>query len=153
MTPVTDMTKETIVMKIVESYKIFDDELGRPTEVSKPLTCSICSASFQPGHMMCHGCDSERMKNLFVCPDCLRSQNLDQQLSGFAQLAEGRAAYLRSLIGRLKLPDFEELVVRDAEAAPEVVQLADKYLVPVRTAAAIYMEGRKQRTMNDEIPF
>jgi len=134
---------EIVEMKIVTAHK-----------PNVWLRCSFCDERYQTTRMMCAGWDEKGRIALYACPNCLKRDALPTHLRTFADCAQKRAAYLRSLVERLKVPSYAALEVREAEGEEQVLKLADKYLVPVQTAAAIYMEGTKRRrTIDDEIPF
>jgi len=148
-------------MKIVECQTVFEaqkrrgDEDGIPTGHPELLTCTFCNQTYKPGDMICHGTykPAHWDQDIFVCPHCLERQDPDRTLEQSVKSAEWRAEFLRSLIGRVQLPKFVELEARNEEKNPEVIRLAEKHLVPVRTAAAIYMEGMKKQALDEQIPF
>jgi hypothetical protein len=72
------------------------------THAYQRLACTVCG-----GWTEKHSVKAET-DNILVCETCLEAGNIDERLAENARKLEAYAAAVRSLIGRLRVPSFEQ---------------------------------------------
>jgi hypothetical protein len=102
------MKEEELAMS--DEAKIETKLVSHPSQI--PYGCTVCGGGLG---WPCVYAATDADENIVVCGDCLRDGKIDSTLTqtaeGLEQRAKGTltyAAYLRSLIGRLKVPTFAE---------------------------------------------
>jgi hypothetical protein len=75
--------------------------------------CHVCGGTTEKVNVLCEGHDARlagevRDNSVRVCEQCLRDGDIDGRLVRHAARLESKAAYLRTFIGRLKVPTYAE---------------------------------------------
>jgi hypothetical protein len=83
-----------------------------PTNVYTRWPCHVCGGCTEKVGVLAESEDGTR-----VCERCLKAGNVDERLEAFAQALENEARLTRGLIGRLKVPTYQQW--RDACDAEE----------------------------------
>jgi len=70
--------------------------------------CDVCGGTTEKESVLCEVTEGPE-KGLRVCEQCLKAgqKKVNDTLRGHAESLEEEARYIRSLIGRLKLPSYE----------------------------------------------
>jgi len=89
----TVKTKKIIMVELVE------------TNVFSRWHCTVCDGCTNPVSVLAEGKDGKRA--IRVCEQCLEAAEIDKRLAATAAAHERHAAYLRSLVGRLRVPSRE----------------------------------------------
>jgi hypothetical protein len=84
------------------------------TNVFTRWECTVCGGYTNKDSVLIEACGYLR-----VCPLCLKTGNIDERLENHAAFVEGKAEYIRSFIGQLKLPTFAEWEVEEQKANDE----------------------------------
>jgi hypothetical protein len=74
------------------------------TNVFTRWPCTVCGGVTEKDEVLC---ESDNMA-VRVCPQCLKRGDIDGHLESTAAAFERDATYLRSLIGKLKVPTYAE---------------------------------------------
>jgi hypothetical protein len=82
-------------------------------ESSQRWTCSVCGSSAEGST---RGKGVEKIE-VCVCEDCIQAGDIDARLQRRAANLENEAAWVRGLVGRLKVPTFSDLQTRQAQEA------------------------------------
>ena len=85
-------TKKIIMVELVE------------TNVFSRWHCTVCDGCTNPVSVLAEGKDGKRA--IRVCEQCLEAAEIDKRLAATAAAHERHAAYLRSLVGRLRVPTY-----------------------------------------------
>ena len=85
-------TKKIITVELVE------------TNVFSRWHCTVCDGCTNPVSVLAGGKDGKRA--IRVCEQCLEDAKIDKRLAATAAAHERHAAYLRSLVGRLRVPTY-----------------------------------------------
>jgi hypothetical protein len=88
----TVKTKKIIMVELVE------------TNVFSRWHCTVCDGCTNPVSVLAEGKDGKRA--IRVCEQCLEAAEIDKRLAATAAAHERHAAYLRSLVGRLRVPTY-----------------------------------------------
>jgi hypothetical protein len=77
------------------------------TNVLTRWHCHVCGGCTEKDLILCesNGANDDTVR---VCPECLRSGNIDERLEETAQRHENDAAGIRALKGRLIVPTYEQ---------------------------------------------
>lgn len=102
-----------------------------PTNVYTRWGCTVCGGCTEKVSVLCEDrTPQEGGARVRVCEQCLKDRDFDQKLRDQAIGLEQHAAYLRSLIGRLDVPTYQEWLAaeqaRDAEIEKEFADEACK---------------------------
>jgi hypothetical protein len=87
----------------VKTKKIITVELVE-TNVFSRWHCTACDGCTNPVSVLAEGKDGERA--IRVCEQCLEAAEIDKRLAATAAAHERHAAYLRSLVGGLRVPTY-----------------------------------------------
>ncbi len=91
---------------------------------SKSLTrhpCHVCGGSTDKVPILAEVKEGQ-FKGLRVCEQCMEKRDFDARLLAYAEALEANAALVRSLVGRLEVPTFEEYQARYAEYELKILQ-------------------------------
>src|SRR5712671_6934170 len=80
------------------------------TNVFSRWHCTVCDGCTNPVSVLAEGKDGKRA--IRVCEQCLEAAEIDKRLAATAAAHERHAAYLRSLVGRLRVPTYAEWKAR-----------------------------------------
>ncbi len=111
------MDRKKVVFELVEDNAI----------VRRP--CFICGGYSEKSQIVCEVREGLH-KGKMVCEFCVQSQEIDDILKGHIESLETRAAILRSLIGRVEVPTWE--------------QWEDKFCEVEREAERRYVEAQNK---------
>ena len=99
----TVKTKKIIMVELVE------------TNVFSRWHCTVCDGCTNPVSVLAEGKDGKRA--IRVCEQCLEAAEIDKRLAATAAAHERHAAYLRSLVGRLRVPTYAAWKARSQQCA------------------------------------
>jgi hypothetical protein len=88
----TVKTKKIIMVELVE------------TNVFSRWHCTVCDGCTNPVSVLAEGKDGKRA--IRVCEQCLEAAEIDKRLAATAAAHERHAAYLRLLVGKLRVPTY-----------------------------------------------
>jgi hypothetical protein len=96
-------TKKIIMVELVE------------TNVFSRWHCTVCDGCTNCVSVLAEGKDGKRA--IRVCEQCLEAAEIDKRLAATAAAHERHAAYLRSLVGRLRVPTTWKARIEKVEAS------------------------------------
>ena len=81
-------------------------------------SCTICGGYTEKVPVLCQGATGDGAA-VRACESCLKARDTDTILRKHALWLEGRAAYVRGLVGQLELPTYEawEAKIKAVDAA------------------------------------
>ena len=86
--------------------------------------CSVCGGHTRSVNVLTESLDG----TVRVCEHCLKDGQIDQRLATHAQRLEDEAQKTRSLIGRLKVPSYEEWLAEERRVdAQRIAEGEDPY--------------------------
>ena len=82
----------------------------RETTFFTRYPCTVCGGCTDKVNILTESEPETDGALVRVCETCLQAGEIDERLEAHAQALEVRAAYVRELKGRLKVPSYEEWI-------------------------------------------
>ena len=122
----------------------------RPAHPKSSHTCALCGEFFEAGPILA---SATHDRIIDVCLNCINWGEPDAGLERRAEELEAHALYLRSLIGRLKLPTHEEWEARCVEHQREYMREYQREYGMKLQAVNFFTGGILNDPDDSEIPF